>query len=175
MRNQVLGSQIIYKSYTSKTRYPRRLKPIITLYSRGAPALTKKFEGYIEAAFWIGLEYTDDDLESVKARQSSESYDTDVANLLEFSALMVKKQINFSIEFFEEPPPKENLEQSPPDEPPVGPGTSSLPAEEVDYRDELKNLKEDYDRHRLSRRQYEARRDSLLKKWKEGVEGGLSR
>jgi hypothetical protein len=152
------------------------LKPIITLYSRGAPPLTKKFEGYIEAAFWIGLEYSDDDIESVKARQPSESYDTDVANLLEFSAVMVRRQINFSIEFFEEPPPKEDLEQGTPEEPSAEPeAPSSAHAEGADYKAELIKLKEDYDKNRLSRRQYEAKRDSLLKKWKEGVEGGLSR
>jgi hypothetical protein len=167
---------MIYKSYTSHTHYSRRLKPIITLYSQGQPALTKKFEGYIEAAFWIGLEYSDGDVISVKARQPSESYDTDVADLLEFSALMVRRQINFSIEFFEEPPPKENHEQSPPEEPSAGPGTpSSEPVKTIDYKTELNKLKEDYDKKLYSRRQYEAKRDALLKKWKEGVEGGLSR
>jgi hypothetical protein len=152
------------------------LKPIITLYSRGTPSLTKKFEGYIEAAFWIGLEYSDDDIESVKARQPSESYDTDVASLLEFSALMVRRQINFSIEFFEEPPPKEDFERGPPEEPSAAlEAPSSARTEEIDYKSELIKLKEDYDKNRLSKRQYEAKRDSLLKKWKEGVEGGLSR
>jgi hypothetical protein len=152
------------------------MKPIITLYSQGQPALTKKFEGYIEAAFWIGLEYSDGDVISVKARQPSESYDTDVANLLEFSTLMVRRQINFSIEFFEEPPSKEDLEQGQPEEPSAGPETpSSEPAKTIDYRAELNKLKEDYDRKLYSKRQYEAKRDALLKKWKEGVEGGLSR
>ena len=152
------------------------MKPIITLYSQGQPALTKKFEGYIEAAFWIGLEYSDGDVISVKARQPSESYDTDMANLLEFSALMVRRQINFSIEFFEEPPPKEDLEQGQPGEPSAGPETpSSEPAKTVDYKAELNKLKEDYDKKLYSKRQYEAKRDALLKKWKEGVEGGLIR
>jgi hypothetical protein len=150
------------------------LKPIITLYSHGTPSPTKKFEGYIEAAFWIGLEYTDGDLMSVKARQPSEAYDTDVANLLEFSALMVRRQINFSVEFFEEPPPEENPRQGPPDEPSVWLGTpSSKQAEDGDYKAQLAKLKEDYDRKRYSRSQYEAKREALLKKWKEGVEGGL--
>lgn len=152
------------------------MKPIITLYSQGAPSLTKKFEGYIEAAFWIGLEYTDGDLISVKVRQPNESYDTDVANLLEFSALMVRRQINFSVEFFEEPPLEENPEQGPPEEPSAGPEpSSSEPAKGVDYKAQLAKLKEDFDSRRLSRRVYEAKRDALLKKWKEGLEGGLSR
>ena len=167
---------MIYKSYTSRTRYSGRLKPIITLYSHGTPSPTKKFEGYIEAAFWIGLEYTDGDLMSVKARQPSEAYDTDVANLLEFSALMVRRQINFSVEFFEEPPQEENPEQGPSEETSAGPEPPlSEPVKGVDYKIQLAKLKEDFDNHRLSRSQYEAKRESLLKKWKKGVEGGLSR
>lgn len=152
------------------------MKPIITIYSGGTPSQTKKFDGFMEAAFWIGLEHSDGDLESVKVRQPSESYDTDVANLLEFSALMVKRQINFSIEFFEEPPLAENPEQSLLKEPSPDLETASpVPAEDTDHGAELDKLKGDYDRGLMTKRQYEARKASLLKKWKEDLEGRLSR
>jgi len=168
--------QVLY----SQTRDSRRLKPIITLYSRGTPAQTKKFDGCIEAAFWIGVEYTEGDLESVKVRQPSEPYDTVVANLLEFSAMLVKRQINLSIEFFEEPPPEESPGRGPPEEPPEEspeepetPSSGSLRT--VDYKAGLDDLKDQYDKRLLTKRQYEAKRDALLKKWKEDVEGELTR
>jgi hypothetical protein len=152
------------------------LKPIITIYSGGTPTQTKKFDGFMEAAFWIGLEQSDGDLESVKVRQPSESYDTDVANLLEFSSLMVKRQINFSIEFFEEPPQVENPEQSLMKEPSADLETPSpVPAEDSDHRAELEKLKGDYDKGLMTKRQYEARKASLLKKWRQDLEGRLSR
>jgi hypothetical protein len=152
------------------------LKPIITVYCGGSANLTKKFEGYIEAAFWIGVEHSEGDLESVKARQPNESYDTDVANLLEFSALLVRREINFSIEFFEEPSQPEDSASGLPQEPsPSEPETSAAALEkEADYKAELDRLRDDHLKGLVNKRHYESRKAILLKKWRESVEGRLS-
>jgi hypothetical protein len=128
-----------------------------------------KFEGFVDAAFWIGAEHSEGDLESVKVRQPNESYDTDVANLLEFSDLLVRRQINFSVEFFTEPPLQEDSARpAPPPQPPEEPPTS-------DYKFEIEKLKENLQKGRLTKRQYESKHNALLRKWRESVEGELSK
>jgi hypothetical protein len=144
------------------------LKPIITLYSGGSANLTKKFEGFVDAAFWIGAEHLEGDLESVKVRQPNESYDADVASLLEFSELLVRRQINFSIEFFTEPPMQDDVALPPPPPSPLQHSSWS------DYMSELEKLKEDSEKGLLTKRQYASRKDALLRRWRERVEGGLS-
>jgi len=151
------------------------VKPIITIYSGDSPDETKKFEGFITAAFWIGFEHTEGDVSSVKVRQPNESYDIDVAELSEFATLLVQRQINFSVEFFNEPTPMERSRQAK-----VStrtgteaqqPETSS--GERLDYEAELARLKEEYESGVVNKNQYEAKKGTLLKKWKEKVEGTL--
>ncbi len=149
------------------------MKPIITVYSRGTPNETKKFDGYITAAFWVGLEHLEGDLESVKIRQPNESYDLDVTNLAEFASLLVQRQINFSVEYFTEPPPQQPpsplAEAEPnPDEPIPEPKGGV-----ADFEKELERIKEDYDKGIVSKKQYESRKGVLLKRWREKVEGRL--
>ena len=87
------------------------MKPNITIYSKTGPEETKKLDGYVEAAFWVGVDHAENDLDTVKLRVPTESYDQDVASVLEFTSLLVRRQINFAVEFFAEPvagpPPKE--------------------------------------------------------------------
>jgi hypothetical protein len=149
------------------------LKPIITLYSGDSANLTKKFEGFVDAAFWIGAEHIEGDLESVKVRQPNESYDSDVASLLEFSTLLVRRQISFSVEFFTEPPLQDDVappSSTPPPASPSPPERSSW----SDYMLELEKLKEDSERGLLTKKQYASRKEALLRKWRESVEGGLN-
>ena len=82
------------------------MKPNISVYSRTGPEETKKLDGFVEAAFWIGVDQTEGDLDTVKIRLPSPSYDSDVASMLEFTSLLVQRQINFSVEFFTEPAPE---------------------------------------------------------------------
>ena len=151
------------------------MRPIITVYSRGLPDQTKKFEGFITAAFWIGLYHTEGEMESVKVRQPNESYDNDVANLGEFTSLMVQRQINFSVEFFSEPTLHQTI---------AGQQGSGNPlaeemqeenedAEEVDFESQLTRIKDAYRNGLVNKKQYETRKGAILKKWKEKVEGKL--
>jgi hypothetical protein len=168
---------VLYNSYTSLAcSISSGLKPIITVCSGGSASLTKKFEGYIEAAFWIGLEHSEGDLESVKARQPNESYGTDVANLLEFCSLLVRREISFSIEFFEEPSEPGDSGSGLTQEPSPSERETSAAAleEEADYKAELDRLRDDYSKDLVNRRQYESRKGVLLKKWRKSVEGRLS-
>jgi hypothetical protein len=160
---------MLYNPYTSLRLLLLGLKPIITLYSGGSANLTKKFDGFVDAAFWIGADNLEGDLESVKVRQPNESYDTDVASLLEFSDLLVRKQINFAVEFFTEPPLQDEVAHPSP-LPASTPERSSW----SDYMSELEKLKEDSERGLLPKRQYASKKETLLRRWRESVEGGLS-
>jgi|SRR5271157_2284790 len=81
------------------------LKPAITVYSGGSNSKTKRFDSVISAAFWAGVDYADEDINSVKIRQPSLSAESDVMSLIEFTSLLVQRQINFSVEFSPEPHP----------------------------------------------------------------------
>ncbi len=151
------------------------MRPIITVYSRGLPDQTKKFEGFITAAFWIGLYHTESEMESVKVRQPNESYDNDVANLGEFTSLMVQRQINFSVEFFSEPTPSQAIAAQ---QESGNPLAEELPeqiddAEEVDFESQLTRIKDAYRSGLVNKKQYEMKKGAILKKWKDKVEGKL--
>ena len=152
------------------------MKPIITIYSTGTTEPTKKFEGYITAAFWIGVDHAEGEVASVKVRQATESYDTEVELLMEFANLMVQRQINFSVEFFAEPLEAKAAEpvQEPAHE---EEGAPVLSAEggEIDYEAELLKMKNQYKKGLVTKRQYEARKEELLKNWRERIEGRLGK
>jgi hypothetical protein len=151
------------------------LKPIITIYSAGTTEEPKKLEGYISAAFWIGVDHAEGEIGSVKVRQPVESYDNEVAALTEFTDLMVQRQINFSVEFFMEPALQGAESQGPVE---VKFSTDTIPSEvvgvgEVDYETEIARIRDEYKKGIISKRQYETKKGALLKKWKENVEGTL--
>ena len=151
------------------------MKPIITVYSTGTTEQTKKFEGYISAAFWIGVDHAEGEVGSVKVRQPAESYDIEVATLSEFATLLVERQINFAVEFFSEPTQQQPRAEAVPE---AAPALGPLPAiavngTEADYEVELNRIKDQYQKGLVTKRQYESKKLALLKKWKEKVEGKL--
>ena len=151
------------------------MRPIITVYSRGLPDQTKKFEGFITAAFWIGLYHTEGEMESIKVRQPNESYDNDVANLGEFTSLMVQRQINFSVEFFSEPTPQQAMTAQQGSGNPLEDEISEQieDSDEVDFESQLTRIKDAYRSGLVNKKQYETKKGAILKKWKEKVEGKL--
>ena len=152
------------------------MKPIITIYSTGTTEPTKKFEGYITAAFWIGVDHTEGEVGSVKVRQPTESYDTEVELLMEFAALMVQRQINFTVEFFAEPvgvQVGETIQEQVPEESEMP--VLSAQGAEVDYEAELTKIKNQYKKGLVTKRQFEARKEELLKSWRERIEGRLGK
>jgi hypothetical protein len=157
------------------------MKPNITVYSKAGPEETKKLDGFVEAAFWIGVDHAESDLDTVKVRLPTQSYDSDVASVLEFTSLLVQRQINFSVEFFAEPVPEPsspvsmNYREEPLESLSVGSNAlQQLEKEEFDYEAELAKIKEDYDNGVVTKKQFESRKVALLKRWKEKVEGKLS-
>lgn len=153
------------------------MKPIITVYSTGTVEQTKKFEGYISAAFWIGVDHAEGDVESIKVRQPVESYDNEVASLLEFASLMVQRQINFAVEFFTEPGTPSSMEVQPVE---MKFSTDPVPPEvvvggEVDFETELNRIKEEYRQGTVSKKQFESKKGALLRRWKEKLDTGLER
>jgi hypothetical protein len=157
-------------------RAPDDLKPIITIYSTETSAETKKFEGYITAAFWIGVDHAEGEVASVKIRQPVETYDDEVAALTELTTLLVQRSINFAVEFFTEPKqPVEAeavLEQVMPEEEIEA---ISAGGSQTDYEAELTRIKDQYKKGLLSKKQYESKKEALLKSWKEKVEGRLGK
>jgi len=150
------------------------MKPIITIYAQGADSEAKKFDGFIEAAFWMGVDHSEKDLASVKVRQPTQSYDEEVSTLREFTNLLIKQQVTFSVEFFAEPVPA------------VGPESDQMASVEVEeegpqlvtsdgneFQSEIEHLKEEYKRGTMSKKQYKSKKEDLLKLWKESVEGRL--
>jgi hypothetical protein len=112
----------------------------------------------------------------VKVRQPSESYDTEVAALAEFTGLMVQRQINFSIEFFSEPPTAVREEQVLEEAPKLGESIEEKADDKVgdsDYQVSLAKLKEQKASGKMSREEYKSRKDDLLKKWKQKLEGRM--
>ena len=153
------------------------MKPIITVYSAGATEETKKFEGYITAAFWLGVENAEGEGGSVKVRQPIESYDDEVAALTEFAGLMVQRQINFAVEFFAEPAQPEAQGGAGPANIIVEEPMPTILAEagETDYEGELTKIKDQYKKGLVTKKQYDAKKEALLRRWKEKVEGRLGR
>lgn len=154
------------------------MKPNITVYSRTGPDETKKLDGFVEAAFWIGVDHSEGDLDAVKVRLPSQSYDSDVASMLEFTSLLVQRQINFSVEFFTEPEaaPPVSVAYGEPALEPVSNGSNALQQLEkgdFNYEAELAKIKEDFDKGLVNKKQFETKKGALLKRWKEKVEGKL--
>ena len=151
------------------------MKPIITIYSTGTTEPTKKFEGYITAAFWIGVDHAEGEVASVKVRQATESYDTEVEMLNEFTGLLVQRQINFSVEFFAEPveahpaevASEESMERAMP--------VISTEGSETDYEAELTKIKNQYKKGLVTKKQFEAKKEELLKSWRDRIEGRLGK
>ena len=155
------------------------MKPIITIYSTGTAEPTKKFEGYITAAFWIGVDHAEGEVSSVKVRQPTESYDTEVELLNEFTGLMVQRQINFSVEFFAEPAEAKSAEtdqeQAPEEKVELSFSTEEGGGGELDYEAELVRIKNQYKKGIMTKKQYEIKKEELLKNWRERIEGRLGR
>jgi len=149
------------------------MKPIITVYSRSGDQ-PKKFEGFMEASFWIGVDHSEGDLTSVKVRQPIQAYDEEVSTLSEFTELLVRRQISFSIEFFSEPQVVENA-------PPVAEAemakaeddTSMVVAQRSGFQTEIEHLRAEYKRGEMTKKQYKSKKEDLLKLWKEKVEDDL--
>lgn len=135
------------------------MKPIITVYSGGSTALTKKFDDFVRAAYWIGIENAERDLESVKVRISPlEDYDADVANAKGFSSLLIENGINFSFEFFVEP--LQSGQEMPPSPPPPPPESNPPPATKSTRRVISKatpeNLKSALEKGLIDKREYDS-------------------
>jgi len=134
------------------------LKPIITLYSEGRAELTKKFDNFVDAAFWVGVESAEQDLESVKIRLSPmEDYDVDVADAKHFSSLLVDRGINFSFEFFVEPidTDRDASRFVPPPPPASNPPTENRPESGFGSKATREDLKSALVKDLISRREYE--------------------
>jgi hypothetical protein len=151
------------------------MKPIITIYSVGGDSDSKKFEGFIEAAFWMGVDHSEKNLASVKVRQPTQSYDEEVSTLREFTQLLIKQQLNFSVEFFAEPLPAAETEPEREAAPEISQGEDQqlVTSNRNQFQSEIERLKGEYKRGAMSKKQYKSKKEDLLKLWKESVEGRL--
>jgi len=134
------------------------MKPIITVYSGGSAAQTKKFDNFIHAAYWVGVADTERDLDSVKVRLSPlEDYDADVASAKEFSTLLIEKGINFSFEFFVEPQEGGQEERPPTTQPPAKSNQpATKPAGKARSKATLENLKSALEKGLITKSEYDS-------------------
>jgi hypothetical protein len=166
------------------------LKSTISLYTKDSLKATKRFEDFIQASFWIGVDYAERDLKSVKVEVFDSQDPEGTAELQKFANLLLAQQIDFSVRFFGESSPAAEPSEEPPAPPPPPPAPAPTPAppgEEAppppapvskgveDDAAELAKLKDDYNKGLLTKRQYESRRDAVLKRWRQRVDEGLSK
>ena len=111
-----------------------------------------ELEGFVTAAFWIGMEHSDDEVRSVTVRADSASFSSEGPELREFLALLIQRGIDFSVDFL----PERGKKPVPRD-----PGGSAPKAPnrrrgwEQGYLEELAALKKALDEGHLTMSQYE--------------------
>jgi hypothetical protein len=161
------------------------------MYTEEASKASKRVEDFVNASFWIGVDYAEHDLKSVKIDIFDAQEPDGASDLQKFVNLLLGQQIDYSVRFFgessptgeteeeepaEEPaeePPKEEAKEEPPpaEEAPASPVSKGV----EDDAAELERLKDDFNKGVLTKRQYEAKRDQVLKRWRQRVDEGLSR
>jgi hypothetical protein len=181
---QVLfGSSLLSQSQESD------LKPTISMYTEEASKASKRVEDFVNASFWIGVDYAEHDLKSVKIDIFDAQEPDGATDLQKFVSLLLGQQIDYSVRFFGESSPSGETEEEeaagePAEEPPkeeakgaAAPAEAPAPASKgvEDDAAELERLKDDFNKGVLSKRQYEAKRDQVLKRWRQRVDEGLSR
>jgi hypothetical protein len=122
--------------------------------------------GLLNAAFWIGMGHSEDEVRSVTVRADPASFSSEGPVLQEFITLLIQREIDFSVDFLPERGKKAVPRTS-------GGNTVSLPNQGYGYLAELAELKKALDEGRLTKSQYEENRKILVAGLKGKVEGKI--
>jgi hypothetical protein len=139
----------------------------VLVRSIGPPDQTLELEGLVNAAFWIGMEHGDDEVRSVTVTADPASFSTEGPGLQELITLLIRREIDFSIDFLPEGRKKSEYRS---------PGGTTFDrsnkghGRELGYLEELAELKKALDQGRLTKSQYEENRKILIGGWVEREE-----
>lgn len=159
------------------------MEPIIILYTKEeAKRPYDRFDNFIDAAFWIGMEYSQPEgsgnVKLVRIEMYSAGEREGLDQLKRFTNLLLDRGIDHEVKFFPEPPPSDDSGN--PGGPPPPPGYEEPPSESEEphsasYVAEMNELREMHKKGSLSDKEYRARREKLLKRWRKEVDEQLKK
>ena len=159
-----------------------RLEPIIIVYTKEeAKRPYDRFHNFILASFWIGMEHREPEGSGNVKLVRIEMYSADdpegLDNLKLFVNLLLDHGIDHETKFFPEPPPSGDSTDSRGPPPPGGerPPSESEGPHPTGYEAEMEELREMRKRGSLSEKEYLARRENLLKRWRKELYERLSK
>jgi hypothetical protein len=138
----------------------------VLIHSNTSPGQTLELEGLLTAAFWLGMEYSDDDVRSVTVSSDPASLSNEGPALQEFITLLIQREIDFLVDFIPERGKNAVPRAS-------GGNVIGLPNQGYGYLAELAELKKALDQGRLTKSQYEENRKILVAGMKGRIEGKI--
>jgi|GEM_PF-1127527 len=159
-----------------------RLEPIIIVYTKEEEKRPyDRFDNFILASFWIGMEHREPEgsgnVRLVRTEMYSAGDREGLGNLKIFVNLLLDRGINHETKFFPEPHPSDDSMNSRA-HPPLGEEAKPLESEEPHapgYEAEMEELRVMRKNGNLSEQDYLARRESLLKRWRKELYERLSK
>ena len=158
------------------------MESIIIVYTKEeAKRPYNRFDNFIDASFWIGMEYNEPEGSGNVKLVRIEMYsagDLEGLNYLKiFVNLLLDRGIDHETKFFPEPPPSDGSTDS---RGPPPPGDEEPPSESegphpTGYEAEMEELRGRRKKGSLSEREYKAQRERLLKSWRKEVDERLSK
>lgn len=159
-----------------------RLEPIIIVYTKEeAKRPYDRFYNFILASFWIGMEHREPEgsgnVKLVRTEMYSAGDPEGLDNLKLFVNLLLDHGINHETKFFPESPPSGDSTDS---GRPPSPGDEAPPSEleephPTGYEAEMEELREMRKKGSLSEKEYLAKRENLLKRWRKELYERLSK
>ena len=127
-----------------------------------------ELEGLVNAAFWIGLEHSEDGVRSVVVSADPASFSKEGPELQDLVTLLVQREIDFAVDF--QPERGGKVVPSAPAVQRTG-APSHGHQLEAGYLTELAELKRALEEGRLTKSQYEENRKILIAGWIGRAEG----
>ena len=142
-----------------------------------------RFDNFIDASFWIGMEYREPEGSGNVKLVRIEMYSADDREGLDylkiFVNLLLDREIDHETKFFSEPPPSDDSTRSggPPPPGDEAPPSESEEPQPIGYGTEIEieELREKRKKGSLSEKEYKAQRERLLKRWRKEVDERLSK
>ncbi len=140
-----------------------------------------RFDNFIDASFWIGMEYGEPEGGGNVKLVRIEMYSADDPGGLDylkiFVNLLLDRAIDHETRFFLESLPLGGSTDSggPPPSGDEAPPSKSEEPHLKGYEAEMEELREKREKGSLSEKEYKAQRERLLKRWKKEVDERLSK
>jgi hypothetical protein len=140
-----------------------------------------RFDNFIDASFWIGMEYREPEgsgnVKLVRIEMYSAGDREGLGYLKTFVNLLLDRGIDYETRFFPEPSPSDDFTGS---GGPPPPGDEAPPSElgephPTGHVAEMEELRDRRKKGSLSEKEYKAQRERLLKRWRKEVDERLSK